>query len=82
MTRALNSASIRISPAGRNWHPANMSWTTKKGNHRAGHPWSVGHLYRHHKNRLYLREVQHNGNTYPASPLTSASRKSLLSAVT
>lgn len=41
------------------------SWTTKKGNHRAGHPWSVGHLYRHYKNRLYLGEVQHNGNTYP-----------------
>ena len=114
-----------------------MSWTTKKGNHRAGHPWSVGHLSakkaglrtgflprgqtgmsashyvgqtflsaildvaqsrslpffndipaskrsaaRHHKNRLYLREEQHSGNTYPASPLTSARRKSLLSAVT
>lgn len=41
------------------------AWTTNKGNHRTGHPWSVGHLYRHFKNRLYLGEVQHNDNTYP-----------------
>lgn len=41
------------------------AWTTKEGKVRAGSPWHKGHIYRLLNNRLYLGQIEHNGNVYP-----------------
>lgn len=41
------------------------SWTTKRGSFHQGGPWNTSHVYRALKNRAYLGETVHNGESYP-----------------
>jgi len=51
------------------------SWTTKRGEYRAGNAWNKSHLYRMLDNRKYLGEVTHKGQVYPGEHEAIISRE-------